>query len=147
MVPVQINGAITLKFTLDSGATDVTIPADVFSTLVRAGTIEDTDMLETKTYTLADGSTNHSQTFRIRSLKVGDTLLENVVGSVSDTKGMLLLVNRRSNGPFGALSASKRDPLAAQGFGRRDYQDERRLFERNRLAKLLTPQQTAEPRS
>ena len=37
-------------------------------------------------------------------------------------------VNRRSNGtPFWALSASNRDPLAAQGFGRRDYQDERCL--------------------
>ncbi len=44
-----------------------------------------------RTYTLADGSTTDSQTFRIRSLKVGDTVLENVKGSVSDTKGTLLL--------------------------------------------------------
>ena len=33
-VPVQINGAITLDFLLDSGATDVSIPSDVFTTLV-----------------------------------------------------------------------------------------------------------------
>jgi predicted aspartyl protease len=80
-----------LKFTVDSGAADVTIPADVFSTLMRAGTIEDSDMLGTQTYILADGSTSNLQTFRIRSLKVGDTVLENVTGSVADTRGTLLL--------------------------------------------------------
>lgn len=91
LVPVQVNGAITLGFTVDSGAADVTIPADVFSTLQRAGTIETGDMLGTKTYVLADGSTIESPTFRIRSLRVGDTVLENVTGSVAETKGMLLL--------------------------------------------------------
>jgi len=37
-VPVQINSAITLDFTVDSGAAAVQIPVDVFSTLVRAKT-------------------------------------------------------------------------------------------------------------
>ena len=41
VVPVLINKAITLPFTVDSGAADVVIPADVFATLVRAGTIQD----------------------------------------------------------------------------------------------------------
>jgi Aspartyl protease len=40
VVPVEINGAITLNFTVDSGASHVTVPADVFSTLTRAGTIQ-----------------------------------------------------------------------------------------------------------
>jgi predicted aspartyl protease len=39
VLPVTINGKITLDFTLDSGATDVTIPADVYRTLQRTGTI------------------------------------------------------------------------------------------------------------
>jgi uncharacterized protein (DUF2147 family) len=39
VVPVEINGAITLNFTVDSGASDVVVPADVFSTLTRTGTI------------------------------------------------------------------------------------------------------------
>ncbi len=39
VIPVLINGTITLKFTVDSGAADVAIPADVLSTLVRAGTV------------------------------------------------------------------------------------------------------------
>lgn len=33
-VPVKINGVITLDFVLDSGASEVNIPADVFLTLM-----------------------------------------------------------------------------------------------------------------
>ena len=55
VVPVSINGALTLDFMIDSGASDVTIPADVVLTLIRTGTLRDTDFLGQKTYTLADG--------------------------------------------------------------------------------------------
>jgi len=72
VVPVEINGAITLDFTLDSGAADVSVPADVFSTLTRTGTIRDTDIIGKQTYILADGSETKSTTFTIRSLKVGN---------------------------------------------------------------------------
>jgi TPR repeat protein len=91
VVPVTINGMLTLDFTLDSGASDVSIPSDVVMTLMRTGTITKADFLETQTYELADGSTMPSQTFRIRSLIVGDRVLENVVGSVAPAKGSLLL--------------------------------------------------------
>ena len=57
MVPVLINGAITLNFVIDSGATDVSVPADVVMTLIRTGTLQDTDFIGTQTYKLADGST------------------------------------------------------------------------------------------
>jgi predicted aspartyl protease len=91
VVPVQINGQITLNFTVDSGASDVTIPADVVSTLMRTGTLTSEDFLGSKTYTLADGSTIPSQTFRIRSLTVGDRVLENIVAGASPAAGGLLL--------------------------------------------------------
>jgi clan AA aspartic protease (TIGR02281 family) len=90
-VPVLINNVITLDFTVDSGASDVSIPEDVVSTLIRAGTIKSTDFIDEQTYTLADGSKLKSHTFRIRSLKVGDRVLENVTGSVAPAKGSLLL--------------------------------------------------------
>lgn len=64
VVPVLINNAITPNFTVDSGASDVVIPEDVVTTLVRTGTIQETDLLGTKTYTLGDGSTRSAQTFR-----------------------------------------------------------------------------------
>jgi tetratricopeptide (TPR) repeat protein len=90
-VPVTINGQLTLKFVVDSGASDVSIPADVVMTLVRTETIADGDFLGKQAYTLADGSTVPSQRFVIRSLKVGDRLLENVTGSIAPVAGSLLL--------------------------------------------------------
>jgi Aspartyl protease len=59
-VPVEINGAITLNFVIDSGAADVTIPADVVSTLIRMGTIKPSDFIGRQTYVLADGSESPS---------------------------------------------------------------------------------------
>jgi len=91
VVPVLINNAITLDFVVDSGASDVSIPADVVTTLMRTGTLKQSDFLDQKTYRLADGSTVPSQTFRIRSLKVGNKVIENVNGSVASVKGTLLL--------------------------------------------------------
>jgi clan AA aspartic protease (TIGR02281 family) len=91
VVPVLINNAITLDFVVDSGATDVSIPEHVVMTLRRTGTIRDSDFIGERTYVLADGSKVKSYTFRIRSLKVGDRVLENVTGSVSSRQGSLLL--------------------------------------------------------
>jgi predicted aspartyl protease len=90
-VPVSINGAITLDFTLDSGAADVSITADVVLTLMRAGTIDHSDFLGSRTYVLADGSTVPSTIFRIRSLRVGDREVRNVTASIASVKGGLLL--------------------------------------------------------
>jgi clan AA aspartic protease (TIGR02281 family) len=91
VVPVFINGAITLNFVVDSGAADAAVPADVVGTLIRAGTIEKSDITGKQKYMLADGSISPTVTFTIRSLKVGDVLIENVKGSVSPAAGSLLL--------------------------------------------------------
>jgi clan AA aspartic protease (TIGR02281 family) len=90
-VPVLINNAITLDFIVDSGASDVSIPSDVVSTLIRAGTIKSTDFTGTQKYELADGSVVQSRIFRINSLKIGDIVVENVAASVADVAGDLLL--------------------------------------------------------
>jgi clan AA aspartic protease (TIGR02281 family) len=90
-VPVLVNGAITLDFVVDSGAADVSIPADVVSTLMRTKTLQVSDFIGRQTYVLADGSKVPSQTFLIRSLKVGDRVIENVTASVASVNGSLLL--------------------------------------------------------
>src|SRR5215510_4092600 len=75
-VPVEVNGVITLNFVLDTGASEVNIPADVASTLYRAGTITDADFLPGQLYKLADGSTVNSSRFILRSLKMGQRRIE-----------------------------------------------------------------------
>jgi predicted aspartyl protease len=91
LVPVQVNGRITLDFVLDSGAADVAIPADVVLTLIRTGTVSDKDFIGTKTYVLADGSKLPSPSFIIHELRVGDFIVKNVTASVSPMQGDPLL--------------------------------------------------------
>jgi hypothetical protein len=90
-VPVLINDALKLDFIVDSGASDLTIPADVVLTLIRTGTIKEADFIGTQRYVLADGSAVSSGTFTIRSLKVGDRIITDVRASIADVNGSLLL--------------------------------------------------------
>jgi predicted aspartyl protease len=90
-VPVQINGAITLKFVVDSGASEVLIPKDVFLTLIRAETIKESDFLPGKTFVLADGSKVKSDRFILRSIKVGESTFADVEASVGGLDASLLL--------------------------------------------------------
>jgi predicted aspartyl protease len=60
-------------------------------TLIRTGTLSDTDFIGHEIYQLADGSRVPSETFRIRVLKVGDREIENVTGSIARVEGSLLL--------------------------------------------------------
>lgn len=90
-VPVRINDALTLNFTLDSGAADVLIPADVVSTLVRTETLTDNDFVGEQTYVLADGSKLPSARFTLRDLQVGAQRLTNVAASVGPVASSPLL--------------------------------------------------------
>jgi clan AA aspartic protease (TIGR02281 family) len=90
-VRVKINDALTLDFLIDSGAATVSMPADVVHALVRLGTLAPGDIRGSKDYQLADGSIRRSQTFQIRSLQVGNTVLRDVTGSTAPVHGGLLL--------------------------------------------------------
>jgi clan AA aspartic protease (TIGR02281 family) len=87
-VPIEINGAMTLIALIDSGASDINLPADVFNALRRAGTVGATGQA---TYVLADGSKVRNLTFMIRSLRVGDLIVENVEASVGASESEALL--------------------------------------------------------
>ena len=90
-VPVLIDNAVTLKFVVDSGATDVTISSDVAQTLTRMGKLSRADYLGHGDFILADGSHLPSQLFVIRSLKVGDRELHDVTAVITNSRGSLLL--------------------------------------------------------
>jgi clan AA aspartic protease (TIGR02281 family) len=90
-LPVRINGAVTLNFILDTGASEVTIPSNVALTLLRAGTIREGDFLPGRKYRLADGSILKGSRFKIRELEVGGLKISNVPAAVAPGRGPLLL--------------------------------------------------------
>ena len=91
LAPVLINNTLTLKFIIDTGASDVAIPGDVVSTLIRTGTVGKADFIGTGTYVLADGSKLPSSLFIVRELKLGNHVVRNVSASVTPVQGPLLL--------------------------------------------------------
>ena len=91
VVPVLVNGVLPLKFIVDSGSADVSIPADVAWTLKKLGTMSSSDFLGNKTYILADGSQVSSEIYRILSLKIGGLVMHNVTVRVSAENSSLLL--------------------------------------------------------
>ena len=91
-LPVKLNNNLTLDFILDLGASDVSISQDVFSVLVKTGSITETDFIGDQTYQLADGTTTKSKVFNLRSLKIGGIEIQNVRTSISNSiKSPLLL--------------------------------------------------------
>jgi uncharacterized protein len=90
-VPVKINGALTLDFVVDSGAAEVNIPADVVMTLVRAKTIALSDFLPGARYVLADGTAVESARFTIRTMQIGNRVVENAAASIGQITSQLLL--------------------------------------------------------
>lgn len=91
IAPVVINNAIKLNFVVDSGASDVSIPANVFSSLVTANTVTQADITGIRNYKNADGEVFQSKTFIIRSVKIGNIEAPNVQAKVSPANAPPLL--------------------------------------------------------
>jgi clan AA aspartic protease (TIGR02281 family) len=91
IAPVVINNTLKLNFIVDSGASDVSIPSDVFSSLVRANTVTQADITGVRNYKNADGEVYQSKTFIIRSLKIGNIEASRVQAKVSPSNAPPLL--------------------------------------------------------
>ena len=91
MVPVRINDAVTIPFVLDSGAGDVSVPEDVFKTLIRTRTVTESDFREPAVYVTADGSKHLKQRFILHEVRVGNHVVKDVIASVAPDKADPLL--------------------------------------------------------
>src|SRR5271166_2824509 len=91
LISALINDALTLDFIIDSGASDVSVPADVVQILMGNGSLRKEDFLGSRIYKLADGSMVPSERFTIRTIKVGDTEIGSVTANVGKASGPLLL--------------------------------------------------------
>lgn len=91
VAPGVINGVMNAKFLVDTGAALVGLPAGVVKSLADAGFIAQADFLGERTFRIANGSTMQAQALRLKSLQVGDVVVENVEASVLPENAPLLL--------------------------------------------------------
>ena len=87
----RVNGAVTVDFVFDTGASDVSLPEDAVRALTRAGKLDRTDYVGTRTYRIADGSTVSKQVIILRELTVGGHTVRNVTASVGRGRSPALL--------------------------------------------------------
>jgi len=91
VIPVRLNDVVTLGAIVDSGASELQIPADVVLTLIRSGTVTSSDFLPGATYILADGSKVKGERFTLRKVQVGDIVIDDVPAAISSVSSTLLL--------------------------------------------------------
>ena len=91
MAPVVLNNSVKADFFVDSGATDVSISADLFARMRRSGAVAATDITGSRQFVNAEGDTSKAITFIIRSLKIGTVEVSRVEASVAPQKAPLLL--------------------------------------------------------
>jgi predicted aspartyl protease len=82
-VPVEINRSVAAQFLVDPGSAVVVIPKSILQALVRSGTVTQDDVIGASIAELADSSLHQLVHLRLRELRVGDVVLQNVVAAVS----------------------------------------------------------------
>lgn len=91
VLPATINGTSTAYFIVDSGASNVQISEELADELKRNGSLTEADSLGQRRFILADGSGRQQRIVRLRSIKIGERTMENVMASVSPGRGHGLL--------------------------------------------------------
>lgn len=91
VLPATINGTSTAYFIVDSGASNVQIPEELAEEMKRNGTLTEADSLGQRRFTLADGSGLQQRIVRLRSIRIGERTMENVMASVSPPRSRALL--------------------------------------------------------
>ena len=81
------NDVISLPFVIDSGASDVWIPADVFSTLRRTGTVSSSDIIRFRDLYPSRRLYAKRANFLVHSLRIGNIELRDVACSVARCAG------------------------------------------------------------
>jgi len=89
-----VNGSYRGEFVLDSGASDVSLSTSFLRMLLDNRTIRDADLGPVMNYKLADGRTVPGQTFRLRSIQVGDKIAANVLGSATEGSDAEMLLGQ-----------------------------------------------------
>jgi clan AA aspartic protease (TIGR02281 family) len=91
VLPATVNGSSTAYFIVDSGASNVQIPEELAEEMKRSGTLTEADSLGQRRFTLADGSGLQQRIVRLRSIRIGERTMENVMASVSPARSRALL--------------------------------------------------------
>ena len=88
---IEING-LKLRFIFDTGASNICISAAEATVLLKQGTLQEEDILGVEHFQDATGAVSEGMRINLRTVKIGNTLLQNVEAIVvGNNKAPLLL--------------------------------------------------------
>jgi len=91
VLPALLNGSTESYFVVDSGASHVQIPQEIADELTRKGSLGPSDSLGDHAFVLADGRKLVQRTIRLRSIRIGNRTMDNVLAVVGAPHGQALL--------------------------------------------------------
>ncbi|WP_460965533.1 retropepsin-like aspartic protease family protein [Spirosoma litoris] len=106
-VPVIINGH-PMKFILDTGASLISISSTEAEFMMKQGTITEADIVGQSRFEDANGDLSPGDIIRLKSVQIGDRVLENVNANVVRSNKAPLLLGQSALSKFGKISVDYR---------------------------------------
>lgn len=92
-IPCEVNG-LRLNFVFDTGASAVHISLIEAAFMLKNGYITEDDFIGTGNYSMADGSIAENALINLKSIKIGNTVINNVTACVSSNINASLLLGQ-----------------------------------------------------
>ncbi len=99
---IEING-LKLRFIFDTGASSICISSAEAAVLFRQGTLKKEDVLSTEYFQDATGTISEGTKINLRSIKIGNIILQNIEATVIDNINAPLLLGQTVLENFGKI--------------------------------------------
>ena len=100
---IEING-LKLNFIFDTGASSICISSAEATVLYRQGTLQKEDILDIQYFKDATGKVSAGTRINLRTVKIGDRILQNIEATVIDNNEAPLLLGQSALEKFGKIS-------------------------------------------
>jgi aspartyl protease family protein len=105
---IEING-LRLKFIFDTGASSICISAAEATVLYRQGTLRKEDILDIQYFQDATGKVSAGTRINLRTVKIGNRVLQNIEATVIDNNEAPLLLGQSALEKFGKISIDNKN--------------------------------------
>ena len=103
LVPITVNG-LNLDFIFDTGASDISLSAAEATVMVKQGKITEDDVVGQVQFMDATGNVSVGTQVILKTVQIGDIILENVRASVVDNVSAPLLLGQTALAKFGKVT-------------------------------------------